>query len=474
MRMLATICLGVVVLAVAVPAANADKRDLLEYSRTYEMITLDPGQALGEGKVRIVLPLSSGPLELALVPDTPRGKRFTLVVQDDNGYSVVDAPAPATYGGSVVGQAGSKAFAVVRPDTFRGLVMAPNGEQLVIEPAQDFFDNARKEEYLVFRQSDLLPMPPMTCGAGEDQVPAEEPLAPPADQVIPNEVREEVTKRLLGIGDLSSIAPRSANRSTASNVQWAIYDTDYEYFLVNNSDRQDMLDDLELKATVVNDIYRTQADVEYASVLTLLRTTANDPYSTFSITSAVTQELPGIWENAKSVWPRDIVHLYSGKDFGGTTIGYAFISFTAVVDGTPLGFPGVMCRSEFPFSYGASEQQGNAGTLFVAPTIIAHELGHNWGLNHCGSGFSGCCAPGVERIMCAGFNISGLSSPITRTFEAASVSTIVNHVATVCDNRLGDEVPDTPVDTPTAALLLVAALTLGLWWRWHPLQGDEA
>lgn len=89
-------------------------------------------------------------------------------------------------------------------------------------------------------------------------------------------------------------------------------------------------------------------------------------------------------------------HLFSGKDFDGSTVGVAYLS--------------VLCSTSF--GYGIN--QVRAANTTTALTI-AHEMGHNFGASHDGQSGSVCESQTGSWLMSPSLNGSSTFSPCSRT-----------------------------------------------------------
>jgi hypothetical protein len=89
-------------------------------------------------------------------------------------------------------------------------------------------------------------------------------------------------------------------------------------------------------------------------------------------------------------------HLFSGKDFDGSTVGVAYV--------------GVLCST----SNGYGINQVRAANNTTALTI-AHEMGHNFGASHDGQTGSVCASQSGSWLMSPSLNGSSTFSPCSRT-----------------------------------------------------------
>ena len=93
----------------------------------------------------------------------------------------------------------------------------------------------------------------------------------------------------------------------------------------------------------------------------------NDPY-TVTASGAALRQLTDLYDSSFSpgtVPQRDIVHMWTGKDFDGFTIGIAWGS-------------GFDCPTQ-GFGYGISQNFPQVPQKFG---LTAHEIGHNFGAGH--------------------------------------------------------------------------------------------
>jgi hypothetical protein len=119
------------------------------------------------------------------------------------------------------------------------------------------------------------------------------------------------------------------------------------------------------------------------------------------------------WNNNLPSFPRDVGHLFTGKDLDGSTVG--------------LGWIGVICAGNFSncnasgssHSYSLVQSRFST-TLALRVQDSAHELGHNWNACHCNTG--GNCAGGTSNPNTCGIMTSGISGG--STFDAVALNAI--------------------------------------------------
>nr|WP_282452962.1 M12 family metallo-peptidase [Lysobacter sp. CAU 1642] len=153
--------------------------------------------------------------------------------------------------------------------------------------------------------------------------------------------------------------------------------TDTEFTTLHGSNRDSIVAG---RLNVVDGFYRAQLSVQIR-LGTLRHLTDNGPL-TMTLASGGSGE-PTLISTFRSYMsggagnsiPKGgLNHLFSGKDFDGSTAGVAYV--------------GVLCSS----SFGYAINQVRSGSASTA-VIIAHEMGHNFGANH--DGGTSSCASGT-------------------------------------------------------------------------------
>ena len=173
-------------------------------------------------------------------------------------------------------------------------------------------------------------------------------------------------------------------------------DTDFSYYQFNGSSVDETMLDAERIINGVNVIYQRDVAISHELGTVLVRTTAEaDPY-TADQGRGLLGQFAEEWDRNHADVERDIAHLMTGRDLVGATLGVAFI--------------GVVCN---PFSAYGFSQSTFSETLVRRVALTAHELGHNWGADHCNC-----------NIMCSG--LGGCAGNITE-FATSSINAILNH-----------------------------------------------
>ncbi|MBM3984799.1 MAG: hypothetical protein FJ296_03780, partial [Planctomycetes bacterium] len=191
-------------------------------------------------------------------------------------------------------------------------------------------------------------------------------------------------------------------------------DADFEFYQLNGSSVAATQADVELVLNGTDAIYTQDVDIQYAIGTILVRTAEPDPYSSSSPGTLLNQ-FSSHWNSSQQGVPRDIAHLFTGKDMDGSVIGIAQLN--------------VICSQSN--GYGLSQSRYSLN-LTNRVALTAHELGHNWNAGHC-DGDPAC------SIMCSG--LGGCSGNLN-SFNASSVDVINAKKNSV--NCLSPAVPPPP------------------------------
>ncbi len=130
-----------------------------------------------------------------------------------------------------------------------------------------------------------------------------------------------------------------------------------------------------------------------------------------------------------------LVHLLTGRNLDGSTIGIAYLS--------------VLCNTRF--GIGLSEIQG--GSLAANTVLVAHEMGHNFGAPHDNQSGSVCASTPNGYVM------NPFLNPSATQFSACSLSQMASQIARAsCLVDLPDPPPD-PTPTPDPSCLFSTSFT---------------
>src|SRR5262249_15965514 len=149
--------------------------------------------------------------------------------------------------------------------------------------------------------------------------------------------------------------------------------------------------DIESILNSVDFIYRRDCGIGYTLTTIIVRTTTPQPYTSTNPGTLLSQ-FQSEWNTNQTAIVRDVAHLFTGKNIlaaSGGVIGIAYL-------------PGVCTATD---GYGLSQSHWSS-TITIAQRVglTAHELGHNWGAEHCNQGPDPAepCIPTPDcAIMCS-------------------------------------------------------------------------
>lgn len=284
----------------------------------------------------VVLDVPGSSLVLDLAPHSVRSEGFVVRAQLEDG-SWIDLPHEPvrTYQGTVAGVAGSRVAASMLEDGLHARIQVADGEELWIEPLAPHVPLASASRHVLYGTADVLDRG-WTCGA---------------DRVA----------RFSRLTVAAGTAGGAASEGGPVSAEIAC-DADFEYFSAHGAGTQARIE------SVINSVnlqYAAQVGISHSIATILIRTSSNDPY-TRKPADQLLAEFRNEWNTNQAGVARDVAHLFTGRDLSGTTIGIAYL--------------GTVCNVGLAYGLVQSDFDGN----FACVTdLSAHELGHNWGANHC-------------------------------------------------------------------------------------------
>lgn len=367
-------------MALTPPIARAERRvDLAELSdranATLSLVDsvvfpIEVGNnAAAVGPMRISVPIDGVLYMLDLVPQTVRAESYELRVQLADGSYITVEPGPErTLRGSVVGLDDSAVAATVGDDGLTGTILLIDGSKYWIEPIGSRVVGAAANDHVIYRNDDAI-HPGGGCELFHPPVGAQQAVDAESDGGIAG-------TGLLQIAELA-------------------VDADVEFF--EDFDSVSAVED-RINAVINTMNVQYERDVQIRHVITtiIVRTAEPDPYNDTcvggernrgacssdedcpdgtceSVPDIILSQLRSHWRFEQQGVPRDVVQLFTGKNLSGSTIGVAWL-------GTP-------CTSTVCGSWGYSVVESNCfgcSSFATKTDLSAHELGHNWGANHCG------------------------------------------------------------------------------------------
>lgn len=296
-----------------------------------EVVHIEVPDELG-GLMSVDVPINGATVTLTVVPHSMRDAEFTVKENDGRTETDVDPGQVATFRGQVEGHKGSIVAGGLLEDGLWAQIIFEGGETYWVEPLHGRIDGAAPEEYVVYRQDDILP-------GGDCGVTA------------------------------SSLTPADPFGATACSGDFCLTqiacDADWQFYLAHSSSTGHTRNRIELIINCVSLQYERDVSISYRITTIMVRTAEPDPYFSFDPGTLLTQ-FRDEWETNQAGITRDVAHLFTGRDLDGSVVGIAYI--------------GVICSSTSAYGLSQSDFTSNFAR---ASDLTAHELGHNWGANHC-------------------------------------------------------------------------------------------
>lgn len=298
-------------------------------------LDLDPTPGV---PVTVLVPLGNQDYELDLVPHSIRSANYAVyTVGDDGLLAEVESDVERTLRGTVVGVEGSVVAASVLENGLFARVRMPGGDEYFIEPLMDKVPGANFEDHVVYHKADIIPADGV-CETTPDMT-ATDPVDP--DDSAGGQRGIEICSAELGI------------------------DADFQYYQDWGSSVTAVENRVSAVINTVNIQYETEVQITHAIAGIVVRTSSgSNPYSS-NDAGTLLDQTRSEWLGMQGSIPHDIAQLFTGRNVNGGTIGVAWLN--------------AVCSS-LRYSVVESDCCGSFG---CATDLTAHELGHNWGADHC-------------------------------------------------------------------------------------------
>ncbi|MHC5022748.1 MAG: M12 family metallo-peptidase [Planctomycetota bacterium] len=300
-----------------------------------DVIALDLDRTPGLPVLALV-PVQGQPVVLHLEPWSVRDASYQVLQQAADGSLVpVEAGPERTLRGSLLGVPGSAAAGSMLEDGLHAMIRFADGETVWIEPIAGRVAGADVADHVVYLGEDVIE-DEQTCGTTDAL-----------------RVQDAINSPMVGGGVAGT---------DLCTTQLAC-DADFEYFQDWGS-LSGVEDRINLVINTVNVQYERDVDITHVITAIIVRAFEPDPYSS---TDAVTllNQFRDHWNANQGNITRDMAQLFTGKEINSSTIGIAWLN--------------AVCTT---FGYSVVQSDFN-GNFACATDLSAHELGHNWGADHC-------------------------------------------------------------------------------------------
>lgn len=284
-----------------VPAVSAQQQgdtatvEVPSNIKLYSLGEINPAEikeSINAGK-SVNISFSGEQFELKLVLNNMRSADYKAYIKDGDGVHEIEPPEPATYKGEVVGDLNSTVRLTITQDWVRGYVSSDKGWYFV-EPLNGYKKTEAGDNitHFTYKTTDTE----FEIDFGDDVIMISEDDS---------------------ISDTSTIDSLPVTSRLTTLYADIICDGDVEFYNIDPSNwatRQE---------TVINNvegIYDSQMDIEFNIVGQ--ETWVSGGPLTSTDASTLLNQLRDYWLDRTE--QRDLVHLFSGKDLDGSTIGLAW------------------------------------------------------------------------------------------------------------------------------------------------------
>lgn len=326
----------------------------------FEAFRLDA--TLGGGRLSLLVPFADDLFALDLPRRSIRSDDYRLVARRNGAEFEVTPPPESTYRGEAFAERSSgarwRAAATWTDGRLRAYLHSEAGEIRVVQPLSDVIPEADPSIHVTFRERDVLPHDGV-CQALSAAI---------GNAKKPSSGHSDTTPGWL-----------AATAAASFKLAEVALEGDVSYYASVGGTTMNAQNDIDTLMNAIASIYEAEVGITYEISELLLQTDGSEQYAS-SNSEVLLEQFRGFWNSNKGGVQRDTVHLLTGKNLTGSTIGIAYV--------------GVICNK--PFGYGLSQTTFSAN-LLDRVSLTSHEIGHNWNADHCDG--QGDCG-----IMCSFIN----------------------------------------------------------------------
>lgn len=289
------------------------------------------------------LTIDGQPATLLMIPYTVRAPGFKVSVQHGGAYHDTAPTQFRTMRGEIAEIPGSIVAASLYDEGIFARIILPDGRQFWVEPLALRLPDAQLTDHAVYQ--------------GESIIPSGGVCATPDGPFNPADGDLEAQRP-----DLERGGPCGANFCIAQ----VACDADREFFISQASSVPQTTSRIETIINALNVQYERDVFIRHVITQIVVRIDDSNPYTTNDAGSLLSQ-VADEWITNLPLVPRDVTHMFTGRDLTGSTIGVAYL--------------GGICNNSSN-AYGLV-QSSCCGSLGCSTDLSAHELGHNWNAAHC-------------------------------------------------------------------------------------------
>jgi hypothetical protein len=366
----------------AAGAALADAKAPFDHSRTpeaqlallghlrashVEFPVLPEDNAIPE-QFTTTVTIDGQPLVINLERSSVRSELFQIVLKDDNGETILHAGPERTYRGDVQSIPGSRVAAYLYDSTRIGMAIFIGEQKWQVQP----IDALQPGSHVVYRPEDLMGGRVGRCGVA-DRIPGAVPAVP-------------------------AFSPRGPGSTTRVVI---LCDSDYEFW-DSFGGAGGVTSEIQ---SIINEVNSSYSDkgICFAIGKLQLRGGPNANFTTSTDKDVLLNAFKAEWEsaaaNADTSNFHNVAHLFTYRDIDGSTVGYGSVG-AMVCTNAPIPTR----NNAYSFSSTVSFWNGELYPHAHRVEVCAHELGHNWGLEHCDQPASGCGQSSSCGIMTSSFD----------------------------------------------------------------------
>ena len=327
-----------------------------------------------EGSSTIRMAIEGSEYILDLQPHSVRTENAVWHVRKPDGTTETLIPGkPQTVRGAIRGQRNSQFVGSLLDSGLTGRITMEDDSVFFVEPIElKMPQQELAGKLLVYREDDFKPSD-FGCGNSPNMLGNQQavPLGVELQNIVPPGLSADRANAERpvgnGQGDEDGNGPANGPEGGAEGPTAGFYVAeihnvaDFEFYQDYGSDAFAVFDRMEMIINLVNAQYESEVGITHQISLQTVFTSDAQPFTTTD-PSDLLDELHEEFASASD----DLVHLFTGKELNGTTIGIAYI--------------GATCNDDLKFGLSQLDFNGN---LACATDLVAHELGHNWNANHC-------------------------------------------------------------------------------------------